>query len=278
MTWWMNLIMTKRVVAALILAGIGIPAMFFGNLPYFVLITIFLSIVAWEYVNLFRTMKYSPSMGLTVGGVVVILFVRDFFPEFASAALALCILLAMTVHLLDYERGRDTAGTDFAVTVAGLVYVGWIGAYLLDLRALGGQDGFWYSLLTLGAMWLADATAYFYGSKLGKHKMTPRLSPKKSWEGYWAGVIVGTLGTAGLAVAWHALGGPDVSWWQGGLLGLVLSVVTTLGDLGESMLKRQAGLKDSSNIIPGHGGFFDRMDAWLWGGVIGYFLIFWFIH
>jgi phosphatidate cytidylyltransferase len=271
--------MAKRFLAAFILAAVGIPAIFLGKIPYFVLITVFLCITAWEYVNLFRVMKLSPSMGLTVGGVLLLLVVRGFFPSLAPAALALVVLLAMTVHLVDYERGADHAATDFAATVAGLVYVGWIGAYLVDLHSLGtGTDGAWYVLLVLGTMWLADATAYFVGSAYGKHKMTPRLSPKKSWEGYWAGVVAGTLGTAGLAVLWHRLGGPDVSWWQGGLLGLVLSVVTTLGDLGESMIKRQAGLKDSSDIIPGHGGFFDRMDAWLWGAVIGYFLITWFMR
>jgi len=271
--------MVKRILAAFILAAIGIPALFLGKIPYFVLITVFLGIAGWEYANIFRAMKFSPSLWLTVGGVLLIMAARGFFPDLAPAVLALVVLLAMTVHLVEYERGVDHAAADFAATLSGLVYIGWIGAYLIDLRSLGdGNDGAWYVLLVLGAMWLADATAYFVGSPLGRHKMTPRLSPKKSWEGYWAGVAAGTLGTAGLAVLWHLLGGPDVSWWQGGLLGLVLSVVTTLGDLGESMLKRQAGLKDSSDIIPGHGGFFDRMDAWLWGGVIGYFIIVWFMH
>ncbi len=269
--------MVKRIIAAFVLALIGIPAMYFGGIPYFLLIATFLVITAWEYVNIFRAMQLTPSMWLVVGGVGLIVFARGFFPDFAPAVLALAVLAAMAVHLIDYERGCDHAATDFAVTVAGLVYVGWIGAYLIDLRAMDSRYGFWYSLLVLGAMWLADAAAYFYGSRLGKHKMTPRLSPKKSWEGYWAGIVVGTLGTAGLAVGWHALGGPDVSWWQGGLLGLILSTVTTLGDLGESMIKRQAGVKDSSNIIPGHGGLFDRMDAWLWGAVLGYFLIRWFM-
>lgn len=269
--------MVKRILAALVLAAIGIPAIIFGRFPYFIIIAIFLVMAAWEYVLIFRKVDLSASMGVTVGGVLLILVARSYFPEFASAALTLLVFLAMAVHLIAYERGNAHAGTDFAVTVAGLVYLGWIGAYLIDLRGLGGKDGLWYLLLTLGSVWLADSAAYFVGSRFGKHWLSPRLSPKKSWEGYAAGVFFGTFGGAGLAVLWHRLGGPALTFWQGGVLGLTLSLVTTLGDLGESMLKRQAGVKDSSNIIPGHGGFLDRIDAWLWGAVLGYYLIVWFL-
>jgi phosphatidate cytidylyltransferase len=181
----------------------------------------------------------------------------------------------MTWHLFDYERGRNQAGADFAITVAGIIYLGWIGAYLIDIRSL--PDGLWWLVLVLPAVWLADTAAYFIGSRFGKHQLSPRLSPKKTWEGYWGGVFFGTIGTAGLAVLWHRFGGPAVTWWQGAALGAVLSILTTLGDLGESMFKRQAGVKDSSQIIPGHGGVLDRMDSWLWAGALGYMLIVWFL-
>jgi phosphatidate cytidylyltransferase len=181
----------------------------------------------------------------------------------------------MTWHLLDYERGRDPAATDFAVTVGGIVYLGWIGSYLIELRNL--DNGLWWLLLVLPSVWFADSAAYFIGSRFGKHRLSPRLSPRKTWEGYWGGVAFGTLGGAGLAVLWHSLGSPAVTWWQGALLGAFLSILTTLGDLGESMIKRQAGVKDSSNIIPGHGGVLDRMDSWLWAGALGYFFIVWFL-
>jgi len=270
--------MVKRILVAFVLLAIGLPVVYFGGIPYFFLIAIFIVGAAWEYVRIFRAISLAPSMWLTIAGVLLILLARYFFPAYAIPVLAFTILAAMAVHLVEFERGSEHSATDFAVTVSALVYIGWIGAYLLDLRMLDGRDGCWYLLLVLGVIWLADAGAYFYGSRFGRHKMVPRLSPKKTWEGYWAGVVIGTLGGAGLAVLWHALGGPDVRWWQGGLLGLVLSVVTALGDLGESMIKRQAGVKDSSNVIPGHGGFFDRIDSWLWGAVMGYFIIIWFIR
>jgi phosphatidate cytidylyltransferase len=181
----------------------------------------------------------------------------------------------MTFHMGAYERGRDGSATDFAITLGGLLYLGWLGAYLLDLRFL--NDGIWYFFLVLIPVWIADSAAYFIGKRFGKHPLAARLSPKKTWEGYWAGVIFGTLTGLGLSYLFRAMNGPEVSWLQGSLLGLVLSLLTTLGDLGESMIKRQAGVKDSSSLIPGHGGFLDRIDSWLWAGAIGYYSVVWFI-
>ena len=263
----------KRLIAALIMAAIGIPAIVYGGIYYILLIGIFLLMASWEYVKIFQVAGFEPSMLVTVGGVYLLLVFRSYLPEYSGAVLTALVLLAMTVHLFAFERGRDKAATDFALTVGGFVYLGWVGAYLLDLRSL--PDGLWWLLLTLGSVWVADSAAFFIGSRFGRHKLSPRLRPKKSWEGYWAGVILGTLGVIGLAVLFRDLAGMQVTWWQGGLLGLVMSVFTTLGDLGESMLKRQAGVKDSSNIIPGHGGFLDRIDSWLWAAAIGYFLIRW---
>jgi phosphatidate cytidylyltransferase len=268
--------LSKRVLAALVLAAIGIPAMIMGGIFLFVLCTLLLGIATWEYGQIFHAAGYNASTPLMVGGVVLLVTLRAYFPGLAPAALTLLILTAMTWHLFDYEKGRDLASTDFAITVAGIVYLGWIGAYLLDIRAL--PDGFFWFALVLPAIWLTDAAAYFFGSRFGKHQLSPRLSPKKTWEGYWSGVIFGTVGTAGLAVLWHDLGGLAVTWWQGAALGGTISIITTLGDLGESMFKRQAGVKDSSNIIPGHGGVLDRLDSWLWAGALGYLFIVWFLH
>lgn len=269
-------LMAKRVLVAFVLLAVGIPAIIFGGLPYFLLIVLFIGTAAWEYVIIFRAVHLSPSIWLTVGGVVLLLGVRNYFPAAAGAVLSLLVLVAMAIHLFAYETGRDQAATDFAVTLGGIVYLGWIGAYMLDVRNLPG--GLWWLLLVLGTVWLTDAAAYFLGSRFGKRQLSPRLSPKKTWEGFWAGVIVGTLACVGLAVLWHREVSLPVTAWQGALLGLVISILPTLGDLGESMIKRQAGFKDSSNIIPGHGGFLDRVDSWLWAAVLGYFLIIWFIH
>jgi phosphatidate cytidylyltransferase len=269
------IMLIKRTLAALFLAAIGFPAMIVGGVYYFALITLLLVIAAWEFGRIFHVAGYHASTPLLVGGVLLLSVLRNYFPDLAAAALSLLVLGAMIWHLLDYERGRDNSGTDFAITVGGITYLGWIGPYLVDVRNI--PNGVWWLALVLPAVWFADTAAYFIGSRFGKHKLAPRLSPKKTWEGYWGGIFFGTFGTAGLALLWHNLGGLDVSWLQGAGLGFILAALTPLGDLGESMIKRQAGVKDSSNIIPGHGGVFDRIDSWLWAGALGYLLIVWFL-
>ena len=265
----------KRVLASLALAAIGFPAIYFGGIYYFALITLLLGIAAWEFGNVFRTAGYNASEPLLVGGVVLLVFLRAYIPGQAATALTLLTMVAMTWHLVCYERGREKAASDFSVTITGIIYLGWVGAYLIDLRTM--QNGLWWVLLVLPAVWLADIGAYFIGSRFGRHKLSPRLSPKKSWEGYLAGIFLASIGTVGFAILWHSLGGPAVSWWKGAALGTILAATSLFGDLGESMLKRQAGLKDASNIIPGHGGVLDRLDSWLWGAALGYLLVVWFL-
>jgi phosphatidate cytidylyltransferase len=253
------------------------PAILLGGVFYFLLMGVFLIGAAWEFVNLFHAVKFQPQMQVTVGGVALILITRMFFPQHAMPVFAGTILVALAWHLVSYERGRDEAALDFGITVTGLAYIGWIGAYLFDIRNL--PEGGWWFMLVLPSVWLADSGAYSIGRAYGKHKMAPRLSPKKSWEGYGASAFTGMIGGAFLVYAYTTYGNltGDIAIWQGAVLGLILGAVTPLGDLGESMIKRQSGIKDSSDIIPGHGGFFDRIDTWLWGALIGYYFLVWFI-
>lgn len=270
--------MPKRTLTALGLAVIGLPAIIYGGVFYFIVMAILLVGSAWEYVRIYRAVQLEPSQLVTVGGVLVIITARFFFAQAATALFVLVIFLAMAVHLIQFERGRNQAGTDFAITVAGITYLGWIGSYLIDLRFLENKDlGLWWWLLILPMVWASDTGAYAIGSVYGKHKMAPRLSPKKSWEGYVAGAFTSLLVGAFFAYAFSTLGPQPLAGFinpvQGGLVGLFIGAVVPLGDLGESMLKRQSGLKDSSNIFPGHGGFLDRIDSWIWGAAIGYLVI-----
>jgi len=269
--------MRRRLITALALMLIGIPAILFGGVFYFLLMSVFLIGAAWEYVHLYRALKFEPQMYIVVGGVALIFIARMFFPQYAMPVFAAGVLAAMTYHLIAYERGRDQAALDFVATLGALVYIGWIGAYLFDLRNL--PEGGWWVMLVLPCVWLADSGAYSIGRAYGNHKMAPRLSPKKSWEGYAASVFTGMIGGAFLVYAYSTFGNfaGHITIFQGAVLGLLMGALPPLGDLGESMIKRQSGIKDSSDIIPGHGGFFDRVDSWLWGAVIGYYFLTLFI-
>ena len=271
--------MRSRTLTAVAMAVVGLPAIIYGGVFYFLLMAIFLAGSAWEYVRLYRAVQYEPHEIVTVGGVLVIATARFFFADSAIPLFVVIVLLAMAVHLFAFERGRNQAALDFTVTVAGITYLGWVGSYLIDLREL--PQGLWWWMLVLPIVWAGDTGAYSIGAVYGKHKMTPRLSPKKSWEGYFAGLVTSVFIGAFFSYAFSSLGPQPLAGLinplQGGLLGLFIGAVTPLGDLGESMLKRQSGLKDSSGIFPGHGGFLDRIDSWVWGAAIGYFIIFFFI-
>jgi phosphatidate cytidylyltransferase len=269
--------MRRRLITALVLTLIGMPAIILGGIFYFLLIAVFLIGAAREYVHLFRAVKFEPNMQITIGGVALVLLTRMFFEEYAMPVFAFLILIAMAYHLIIYEKGRDQSAIDFAMTVTGIVYIGWIGAYLLDLRNL--PQGGWWFMLVMFCIWGGDSGAYSIGRAYGKHKLAPRLSPNKSWEGYIASVFSGAVIAAFYLYVFTTFGylTTTMTYWQAASMGLLLGSLPTLGDLGESMIKRQSGIKDSSDIMPGHGGFFDRIDTWLWGAVIGYYFLVWFI-
>ncbi len=266
--------MVRRTATALLLLVLILPAIFFGGLPFLIYLGAFVITATWEYVRMFTGKQFRPSLPLSLGGVFVILAARAYAPADAGAVLSAVVLAALTLHLIDFERGRDQAALDFAITIGGIVYLGWVAAYMMDLRAL--PFGGWWIMFVFPVVWLADSGAYMIGVKYGKHKMLPRLSPHKSWEGYFAGVVGGTLCGCFFAFAYTRFGPLHVTIWQGALLAFALSTLPTLGDVGESLFKRFAGLKDSGTILPGHGGAFDRIDSLIWAGVIGYFFVrFW---
>ncbi len=267
-----------RVIVAAILLPIGVVIIYFGGWAFSAFVSLIVGLAAWEYSQIFRRSGIQPATIIAVVGAAILALGRA-WDEFDSAPLliSLILIISMIYHMVAFERGRDQAGTDFAVTFSAALYVGWLGAYLISIRAL--PEGFWWLLLVLPTVWLADSGAYFIGRRFGQHKLSPRLSPKKTWEGYLGGIPVGTLGAVGLMYLWKIWAGPafSITLPQTALLGLLLSSITTLGDLGESLIKRQSGVKDSSNLIPGHGGVFDRIDSWLWAALIGYYFITWVV-
>ena len=258
--------MRQRVAVAIVLLPIGMAAIYYGGIAYILLITLLLGLAAWEYAQLFSAGGHQPSGVLVVLGTLAYSVQQSLNYYFDSPFLddiawltSILAIISITYHLIQYERGRDQTATDFAITISGILYIGLLGSYLIRLRSL--PEGVWWVLIALPAVWFADSGAYFYGRVYGKHKLSPRLSPRKSWEGYIAGIIVSILGTAGFAAMWTLPAGPgtEITALRGAILGVVISIIAPLGDLGQSMVKRQFDIKDSSNLIPGHGGAFDRI-------------------
>jgi len=243
---------------------------------YFYLGTVLLAfgLAAWEYGRLFRNAALRPALPLVIGGVLL-LAAAGHFPAFNphGVLLAVPVLAALTWHLLDFERGATTSAIDFCVTVAGIFYLGGLGGIFVALRQI--PQGLWWLLAGVMAVNLADAAAYIVGRRWGKHKLAPRLSPNKTWEGYAGGVVVSVIGVGlfGLILQFLGVSGEgSLTWLIGALLGLLVGVLAPLGDLGVSMFKRQIGVKDTGTLLPGHGGMFDRMDSWLVALPLTYFL------
>jgi len=255
----------QRTLVILLLLPVGLALIFLGGAAYVALWILVLGLASHEYVRMFRVSGLEPAVFLVVGGTSAFVIARA-LDGFQSTPLivSLIVLLSMAYHSFAFENGRSQAGTDFGVTLGGVFYIGWLGAFLISLRFL--PEGQWWTLIVLPAVWFSDSGAYLIGSIMGKHPLSNRLSPHKTWEGYLGGIIVAVPMTALLALLWSIWTGPSsaITPIRAGILGFVLSVSTILGDLGVSMIKRQVGVKDSGKLLPGHGGAFDRIDTWLW--------------
>ena len=163
-----------------------------------------------------------------------------------------------------------------SVTLWGLFYTGWMPAHFVLLHGMNGHLGAGLVTLLIAAIVLSDTGAYFVGRAIGRHKLAPRISPNKTWEGAIGGVIATVIG---MVAAWYIDGStearvlPGWSLWEYIATGGLLAIAGQIGDLVESMMKRDAGVKDSGNLLPGHGGILDRCDGFLFAGPVLYYLL-----
>ncbi|HNS52499.1 MAG TPA: phosphatidate cytidylyltransferase [Anaerolineae bacterium] len=223
---------------------------------------------AYELFHLMEQSAYRPS--LPASALVMAAFlVSARFPEahLTGAVLAAAVIGTLIVQLLRPPKGQPTQS--WALTLGAALWLGWLISHFLLLRDLSSPFGFgvgtrWLGLVFL-VTWLNDSAAYFVGKAFGRHPFAPYLSPKKTWEGTAGGVIGGVAGTMLLG---HWLVG--LPWLHGLLLGALVAIVAPLGDLAKSMVKRQVGVKDFSDLIPGHGGMFDRIDSLLFVAPVVY--------
>jgi phosphatidate cytidylyltransferase len=195
-----------------------------------------------------------------------------FIPLLLTAAVILPLVYKVLI------RTGESAFPGWIWTIAGILYIGWLLSYFVALREfssaeLGTDFGRNWVYLALLATFASDTSAYFIGKTWGKHHLAPAISPKKTWEGSVAGVI-GAIIVCLLFTLPTPLQLP-LNYWQAVILGLLVSVFGQIGDLTESLFKRNMSVKDSSQLIPGHGGFLDRMDSVAFAGIVVYYYVVW---
>lgn len=256
-----------RALSALVLAPLVILAIWLGGWALAALLAITLGAAAWEFVRLMQQGGYRPAAWIPLA-LIGAWLVDAILPESHLAPAALSLILIASLSWYMWQRDA-TVTADWALSLAAGVYLGWAGRQFLHIRAF--EDGAVWLLLVLTGTWLADSGAYLIGARWGRHKMTPQLSPKKSWEGLAGGIVIGLVGNALVAMAF---GQPAI---HGAALGLLGGTIGTLGDLSISMIKRQVGAKDSGRLIPGHGGALDRIDSLLFSVIVGYLYLTWFV-
>jgi phosphatidate cytidylyltransferase len=214
-----------------------------------------------------RITGVSKTSPLTVFGLVaVLLFV--IYPhctfQFVLPFL-LTVTIALSLIILVFIRQKEGVFASWAWMMGGILYIGWLLSLLVILRLDAGRNWIFLALFTTFA---SDTAAYFIGKAIGVHKLAPSISPGKTWEGAIAGVCGGVI----ISVLF-TLDTPfqlPVHYWQAIILGVLISVFGQLGDLAESLLKRNFGVKDSGGIMPGHGGILDRLDSILFAGAVVY--------
>jgi len=227
-----------------------------------------LGLACWECYGMLEAKGQRPFKWLGIGAGLAIGWSFTGLAPLVDPLIPIVLLSIVAVVLAMWRRSDPAAMLETSVsTVFPVIFVGLALAYIIGLRAMPGEDGQDLLLLLCFSVMMADTFAFYVGSTLGRHRMAPRLSPKKSWEGAVGG-LVGSVGAAVIAHLWFY---QRLPLGHAVVLGLILGAAGILGDLAESMLKRASGVKDSSRLLPGHGGFLDRTDSLLFAGPILYY-------
>lgn len=244
----------------------GIPLILWtihmGDQILFIFVILLAGFGLWEFYTLLERYKFEP---LKLEGIVLGLLYLTFI-YFGSRRALIIFLPFLILVLLIYELFRKRkAITDLSLTFLGFLYIPFLLGYLLMLRNF--PDGEKICYFTFICVWISDTSAFFIGKAVGKHPLAPSISPKKTIEGTIAGIFFSGLASLifSYIYSWRLLFTI--------ILGIVIGIMGQLGDLVESMLKREIGVKDASSVLPGHGGVLDRFDSLLFAiPTVYYFL------
>ncbi len=267
--------LVKRTISATVLIIICLILVFSGGWIFAIGLAGILSIAAWEFATMFEKGEYAPAKIVMIAGTFLTAVAAKFNdPLLDQAVFSVFILSIIFYHILVYGKHSKTAAFDLAISLAEAAFIAYLGSFLIRIRFL--PDGLFWIIISILPAGISDIGAFFIGIGLGKHKIAPDLSPNKTWEGYLGGVFTAVVTGYGAGLALHHFN-PAFSGWMGLEIGLITGIFCPLGDLAKSIFKRQFGLKNTGKLIPGHGGVMDRIDTWLWAGIISYFLIQYFL-
>ena len=270
---------TKRVVTSF---AIGLPALFAilaGGIWLTALVLVIVFYACKEYTTILQNKGFYPSFRIMLASSLLFAALA-YFNCFNLISLAFTISALMALMSVLF-KGRQPYIANVATTMFGFVYCGWFPLHLLFLRNIGENSfynilphaqGAGYCVLILFAILATDTFCYLVGCRYGKHKLSPVISPNKTIEGSIGGTVMCMLFSLGIGLA------VGLPWYHAMILGAVIATFAQIGDLCESMIKRDAGVKDSSNVLPGHGGFLDRTDSYIMTIPVVYYYVQYFIN
>lgn len=264
-----NTFVTKtRLITALTLLPVVAFFIQMGGWWFFACVLVIALLAVWEFIYMMRKRGHQPTLWLAIGITVLGLMSLPLQERgVAIPVMAGLFMLSLTWQL--FQKDSTATVVDWALTIAGAGYIGVGLGHLWGLRLL--PDGAAWVWLALFSTWGTDTYAYMVGKKFGRHKFFPRLSPKKTWEGVLGGIVGGV--SLGVLVSSVSV----VPLVDGMLVGALIALVDPFGDLSISMMKRYAGVKDSSHLFPGHGGMLDRTDSVIFAVIVSYYYVLWVV-
>ncbi|MBL7208813.1 MAG: phosphatidate cytidylyltransferase [Dehalococcoidia bacterium] len=254
----------QRIITAVIGLPLLIAAIWFGG-PWFTLLIAAVAVLgSLEFYRMAIRLEIQPITYFGAACVLLLVF-SPHCPYAATTSFLITSSVAISLVWLLFRSPREQAFNNWAWTVAGILYTGWMLSYWVELRNLeaGKAWVFWAIFTTMAS----DTCAFFAGRAWGKHPLAPALSPGKTWEGAIGGLLAGVIVSLILGMIFSL----PFNCWQMAFLGGIISTFAQLGDLVESLLKRNTGTKDSGSLLPGHGGILDRIDSYIFTGVTAYY-------